>query len=411
MNSPRWRRPSFLNGADVRILQVTSVYYPELQFGGPPQKIHALSRGLAARSQQVRVITLAHSQPSASHQILAEGIPVQYLPWMGRGAWQAPLSWQPLIEAVRWADVVHGYGLYNLLCPLAAWQAQRQDKPFMLEPQGMAVARAGNLPLKRLYHRSLTAYMLHRAACVIATSPTEAADLSGALSPDRLIVRRNGIDLDQFRSLPSGDSFRQRNGIADGAPLVLFIGRISPIKNLEMLLWAFAQVNVPQARLVLVGPMLEPDYAAHLHAARSELALDDAVLFAGPLYGDDKLAALAAADLFVLPSLFESYGNAAAEAVAAGLPVLLTDACGIAQQIHGRAGIAVPVDQSAMASGLRDLLTNATLRAEVTNRRSDVLIELSWKEPLDQMENLYTDVINRQSASIQTSRGNLEITL
>lgn len=383
----------------MRILQVTPVYYPELQFGGPPQKIHALSRGLAARGHQVQVVTLAHGQRSARHQTVVEGIPVQYLPWVGRKAWQAPVNWHPLIEAVRWAEIVHGYGLYNLLCPLAAWQAQRYSKPFVLEPQGMAVARAGNLPIKRLYHRSFTAYLLCCAAAVIATSPAEAAEL-GAMTPaDRLIVRRNGIDLDHFRSLPQEDSFRSRYGIAGAAPLALFVGRISPIKNLEMLLRAFAQARIPGARLALVGPMLEPDYAAHLRAVCSELALGDAVVFTGPLYGADKLAALAAADLFVLPSLFESFGNAAAEAVAAGLPVLLTDTCGIAQQIHGRAGMSVPVDQTALALALRALLTDASQRARVTRHRNDVLAKLSWREPLDQMERVYLSVINPPAAS------------
>ena len=383
----------------MRILQVTPVYYPELQFGGPPQKIHALSRGLAARGHQVQVVTLAHGQRSARHQTVVEGIPVQYLPWVGRKAWQAPVNWHPLIEAVRWAEIVHGYGLYNLLCPLAAWQAQRYSKPFVLEPQGMAVARAGNLPIKRLYHRSFTAYLLCCAAAVIATSPAEAAEL-GAMTPaDRLIVRRNGIDLDHFRCLPQEDSFRSRYGIAGAAPLALFVGRISPIKNLEMLLRAFAQARIPGARLALVGPMLEPDYAAHLRAVCSELALGDAVVFTGPLYGADKLAALAAADLFVLPSLFESFGNAAAEAVAAGLPVLLTDTCGIAQQIHGRAGMSVPVDQTALALALRALLTDASQRARVTRHRNDVLAELSWREPLDQMERVYLSVINPPAAS------------
>lgn len=383
----------------MRILQVTPVYYPELQFGGPPQKIHALSRGLAARGHQVQVVTLAHGQRSARHQTVVEGIPVQYLPWVGRKAWQAPVNWHPLIEAVRWAEIVHGYGLYNLLCPLAAWQAQRYSKPFVLEPQGMAVARAGNLPIKRLYHRSFTAYLLCCAAAVIATSPAEAAEL-GAMTPaDRLIVRRNGIDLDHFRCLPQEDSFRSRYGIAGAAPLALFVGRISPIKNLEMLLRAFAQARIPGARLALVGPMLEPDYAAHLRAVCSELALGDAVVFTGPLYGADKLAALAAADLFVLPSLFESFGNAAAEAVAAGLPVLLTDTCGIAQQIHGRAGMSVPVDQTALALALRALLTDASQRARVTRHRNDVLAKLSWREPLDQMERVYLSVINPPAAS------------
>jgi glycosyltransferase involved in cell wall biosynthesis len=383
----------------MRILQVTSVYYPELQFGGPPQKIHALSRGLAERGHQVQVVTLAQSQRSANHQATVEGILVQYLPWVGRRAWQAPLGWRPLVEAVRWAEVVHGYGLYNLVCPLAAWQAQRHGIPFVLEPQGMAVARAGNVPLKRFYHRSLTAFMLRRAAYIIATSQAEAADLSATTPPDRLIVRRNGIELDQFHSLPAGDSFRRQHGIPDAAPLALFVGRISPIKNLEMLLRAFAQIDVPDARLALVGPSLEPEYAAHLHAVCAELAVNDAVVFTGSLYGAAKLAALAAADLFVLPSLFESYGNAAAEAVAAGLPVLLTDTCGIAQQIHGRAGLSVPVDQAAMASALGTLLIDVSQRATVMRHRSDVLAELSWREPLDQMERLYQGVINQPPAS------------
>ncbi len=384
----------------MRILQVTPVYYPDLQFGGPPRKIHALSRGLAERGHQVRVITLDQSRRAACHQALVEGIPVQYLPWVGRKAWQVPLGWRLLAEAVRWAEVVHCYGLYNLLCPLAARQAQRQGKPLLLEPQGMAVARTGNLPFKRLYHRSFSAYLLRQAAGVIATSPAEAADLAGTTPPDRLIVRPNGIDLDQFRSLPSGEGFRSQHGVAAAAPVVLFVGRISPIKNLEMLLRAFAQASVPGARLVLVGPMLEPDYAARLRTVCSELGLGDAVLFTGPLYGDDKLAALAAADLFVLPSLFESFGNAAAEAAAAGLPVLLTDTCGIAQQIDGRAGMAIPVDQNALAAALHALLTDPSQRAAITSQRGDVLAELSWKEPLDQMERLYLHVTSRPPKSV-----------
>jgi glycosyltransferase involved in cell wall biosynthesis len=101
----------------------------------------------------------------------------------------------------------------------------------------------------------------------------------------------------------------------------------------------------------------------------------------------------------VLPSLFESFGNAAAEAVAAGLPVLLTDTCGIAQQIDGRAGMAVPVDQNAVAAALHALLTDPSQRAAITSQRNNVLAELSWKEPLDQMERLYLHVTSRPPES------------
>ena len=89
------------------------------------------------------------------------------------------------------------------------------------------------------------------------------------------------------------------------------------------------------------------------------LHLQESVRLIGPIYDQDKLAALAATDLFVLPSLSESFGNAAAEAVAAGVPVLLTDTCGIAPMIHERAGLAVPLGMASLAAGLRTMMNDA----------------------------------------------------
>src|SRR6187455_1043749 len=108
----------------MRILFVTSAYYPELQFGGPPQKIHALARCLSERGHDVRVLTV-HSAQWRGGSARVEGIPVNYLPWAGRGSWKVPLAARLLWRAIRWADVVHCFGLYNLLCPTAALASMR----------------------------------------------------------------------------------------------------------------------------------------------------------------------------------------------------------------------------------------------------------------------------------------------
>jgi glycosyltransferase involved in cell wall biosynthesis len=372
----------------MKILQVTTGYYPELQFGGPPQKIHDLSRGLQGRGHRVQVVTL-HSTRRAAAQAVQDGIPIRYLPWVGQGSWQVPGGWGALGGMVREADVVHGYGLYSLLCPAAAALAWRAGRPFILEPLGMYTPRARNLGAKRVYHRLFTSWMSRRAARVIAASPSEMEELAGLVEPPRLVLRRNGIDLAPFRKLPPAGRFRAAQGIGDGERVILYIGRISPIKNLGQLVQAFSEATLDGTRLVLVGPALEPDYARELAGQIAELGLDERVLLAGPLYGEDKLAALAAADLFVLPSLSESYGNAAAEAVAAEVPVLLTDGCGIAPQIDGRAGLAVPAGVPSLARGLRLMMEDSAVREGVTARRSAVLGELSWHEPLAQTEALY----------------------
>ena len=92
----------------------------------------------------------------------------------------------------------------------------------------------------------------------------------------------------------------------------------------------------------MVGPESEPGYQRVLEQGAAELGLAEQIIFAGPLSDEARLQALADADLFVLPSMNENFGNVIAEAVAAGLPVLITDRCGIAPPIRGRVGLVVP---------------------------------------------------------------------
>jgi glycosyltransferase involved in cell wall biosynthesis len=108
------------------------------------------------------------------------------------------------------------------------------------------------------------------------------------------------------------------------------------------------------------------------------------------------LAALASAALFVLPSLYESYGNAAAEAAAAGIPVLLTEGCGIAPQIHQRAGLSVKADVSSLKAGLYLLLNDSQQRTALMAQRSEVLQELSWDEPLQLTEQFYQTILEEK---------------
>lgn len=373
----------------MHILQITPTYYPELQFGGPPQKIHALSRGLVRHGHTVTVATLDSTRPGAAEQTTMDGVTVQYLPWLGRGPYRWPRRWSRLANLVRQADVVHSYGLYNLLGPAGAYFARQAQRPFVLEPLGMYVPRTRKVRLKRLYHRLFTLPMARHAALLIATSPGELAELRDLVSDRRLVLRGNGLDLAYYAALPAGDAFRRQHHIPAGDHLILYIGRISPIKNLDGLITAFAAADLPHSHLLLVGPQLEADYARQLQQQIAASGLTGRVRLPGPLYDEAKLAALAAADLLVLPSHYESYGNAAAEAVAAGLPVLLTESCGIAPLIHRRAGLAVPATPAGLAAGLRTLLTDETARRQNTQGRAQLLPDLSWEQPLAHMIQLY----------------------
>jgi glycosyltransferase involved in cell wall biosynthesis len=119
-------------------------------------------------------------------------------------------------------------------------------------------------------------------------------------------------------------------------------------------------------------------------------------------YGEEKWSAYRDADVFVLPSQNENFGNTAAEAVAAGTPVVVTDKCGVAPMLADVAGLVVPHDATALAQSLARVLWEPGLHARLTAGCSKVAARLDWEEPAQEMEDLYEQLVNgkRETAEL-----------
>jgi glycosyltransferase involved in cell wall biosynthesis len=169
------------------------------------------------------------------------------------------------------------------------------------------------------------------AAAVIASSRIEARELAeDAIDPERILIRPNGIELDGLLPLPQRGAFRNRVGIPEKHALVLFLGRIAGKKGLIHLVDAVAQV--PNVLTAIVGPDDGDGTVAALARTIGRLGVEDRVfLIPKGIWGRRKAEALADADCFCLPSATENFGNSAAEAAAVGLPVILSDRCGVAE--------------------------------------------------------------------------------
>jgi glycosyltransferase involved in cell wall biosynthesis len=374
----------------VRILEVTQVYYPYLEKGGPVETVKALASHLAARGHQVTVLT-ADLGPRDPAVAAADDnrVEVIYLPaWLRyRTATLSPGVLTFCSRRLAEFDVVHIYGLYDLLGVVVAWFCRRQGIPYVVEPLGAFQPRVRSLGKKRLYHWTAGRRLLHGAARIVVTSEHEGAELLSADIPAaHLVLRRNGLDLSEFEDLPRRGAFRVRLGIGD-EPLVLFLGRISLVKGLDLLVEAFKGMS-KSALLAIVGP---DDRDGCLVAIRKQAG--ERVRLLDPLYGRDKLEALVDADVFVLPSRYESFGNAAAEAVVCGTPVMVTDQCGVAPLLKDRVGLVVPCTVEGIRDGLSRLLSDEALRQSLRARCPEVAQELSWDEPVALMESVYNEVV------------------
>jgi glycosyltransferase involved in cell wall biosynthesis len=243
------------------------------------------------------------------------------------------------------------------------------------------------------------------AQVVIATSETERAELiAGGMDEAKILLRRNGINIDDFETLPQRGSFRAQRNIEAATPLIVFVGRLSFIKGLDLLVRAFAQLenqahsttsgrDARGPSLVIAGPNDDDGCAAEVQRLVDEFQLGDRVTLTGPLYAQEKLEAFVDADWVVLPSRYESFGNVAAEAVACGTPVLVTDQCGIAPLIDGRAGLVVPCDVDGLRNGLQRLLDDKSLLEQLREGCDSVARSLSWNEPVETMERIYESLL------------------
>ena len=380
----------------MNILKVSHTYYPFLEMGGPPVKVRAIAECLIQRGHGVTVLTTNFGHPRRPEVQEIGGVQVVYLRPVVR---YRTLTINPgvvsfCLQRLRGFDVVHVYGLYDLLGPVVGFFCRRWNIPYVLEPLGMYRPIVRSLRKKRLYHRLLGEALVKGTAYIIATSEQECRELTEeGLPSDQVILRRNGIDLTQFDVLPPRSRFRQKWGIQPEESVILFLGRLVPKKSPDMLLKAFAMLAPSMNRVVLAGPDEADGYKQFLEETALRLNVDGRILITGPLYGQEKLEALVDADVLVLPSRNENFGNVVAEAMACGTPVIVTDRCGIAPYVKGRAGLVVPHDAEALRNALQRLLTDSSLCQRFRAQGPVVAQGLSWDEPVAQMEAIYQELI------------------
>ena len=398
----------------MRILNVTESYAPFYEFGGPPAKVEALSHGLAERGHSVTVLTAnwgvreriagtereKHFARSASGWTGEErGVKAVYAPtWLRYRA----TSWNPgigrfLRERIGEFDVAHIFGLYDLLGPAAAKACVESGTPYVVEPIGMFVPIVRNVRMKRIYHRWYGKRMLANAARVIATSGQEIEELaSGGVPREKIVLRRNGVMKPE--KLPERGNFRRKYGISETDLMVLFLGRLSEKKSPDLLLTAFskipAKVGEREVRLVFAGPD-EQGMEARLRKLTKELRVADRTIFSGAVFEDEKWAAYRDADVFVLPSQNENFGNTAAEAAAVGTPVIVTENCGVAPLLAD-GGRVIAHEEEALRKALGELLQNEPMRERLGRNAMAAAGTIGWEGPVQEAEALYRKLAEKQ---------------
>jgi glycosyltransferase involved in cell wall biosynthesis len=389
----------------VRILHVTPYFAPAFRYGGPPQSVLGLCQGLASVGVEVDVITttangdtpLPSSPPDGVD--IYEGIPVHYAPQaFPRRFFGAALD-APLRRALPRADVCHIHGIWNVAEWLAASGARRFDVPYIISPRGMLqpAAMSHHRWRKSAIYRLVEQRNLLGASRLHATAPDETSVLGDIVGSNRVVEIPNGVDV--VAAEPQRGAARHRFGIPAGEPMVLFLGRLHPIKRIDLLAAAIGRVHErwPRTHLVIAGP----DESGSLAALRPQLApLGSLAHIAGAVEETVKRELLADAAALVLCSDSESFGMSVLEAMAAAVPVVVTRTCGWTDV--GRDGCGWSVDQNpaAIAGAIEHAIAQPERAAAMGRRGRQIARDrYSWRAIAERMAACYEDVLSRRAVA------------
>ena len=399
--------------AAVRVLHVI----PNLaaRTGGPPVAVVESSLALTSCGVDTTIFAtdMAETASAPSHaRVSAADLPggadvldVRLFParWPRRLAYAPALS-RALGEEARLYDVVHVHSLF-LFPQFAAYRASRRSGvPYVVSPRGALdpYLRARNRPLKAINAALWQRAMLDGAAAIHVTSDDEARLLRDVAPAVPRVVVPNGIRCGDYGDLPPAAEFLQHFLGGHEGPVVTYVGRISHKKGLDLLIRAFALArrDVPEAHLAIVGPDDE-GLTPSLATLAAEQGVANAVTFTGMLRGRDKLAALAATDVWALPSHSENFGIAVAEALAAGRAVVVSPGVNIAPEIAGAgAGIVSELSAGAFGASIALLLRDDVARARLGRAGRAFARRYDWAAVAPQLAAMYADVADtrRQAA-------------
>ena len=326
----------------MKVLWVLPFYEEAIVYGGPARSLPLLCQAVAGQGVEVSVLaTNANGRGALDiplrRPFLSAGVEVTYYPRL-TGARFALSPELALACGRRCAgfDLVHTAGIFTFPSLVALRLAAARRVPAVLSPKGelMPWALGYKGYKKRAFMRFVGAGQLRRAAALHCTDDLERQATADLGLPNPIYLVPNALDTARFQDLPPRGALRRALGIPSGDPVILCLGRLHPVKRPDLALKAFARVarQFPRAHLLFAGPDeagLEPS----LRAAAANAGCAGGVHFAGLLDHAGVLQALADADLSLMASESENFGMAAAEAMAAGLPLVISEQVGLARYV------------------------------------------------------------------------------
>jgi len=384
----------------VRVLHVIPAI--AARYGGPSAAVVAMSRALAACGVESMIATTdadgGERLPVSTDAVTSwDGVPAIFF----RNDFSESFKYSSSLAAwlsshVADFDLAHIHGVFSHACIAAASACRRASVPYIVRPLGqLAPWSLGQKPLRKRLLLALGAdTMLRRAARIHFTSLEEQRGAETTLGLTEGFVVPLGIDPELVAAPAIQPAERNRN------PYILALSRIHPKKNLESLIRAFVRASDDASvtwTLVIAGTG-DASYVDDLRQLVAGLGAEDRVRFPGWVDGQGKRELVAGASLFVLCSKHENFGIAVLEALAAGVPAIVSPQVDLSVDVErAAAGWVVDAGDDALAETLSRALSDAADRASRGSAARELARGFAWPMIASRLLQQYESIAVAQS--------------
>ena len=384
----------------MRILHVIPVFSPPRLLGGSQRVAYLLSKGLVQKGHEVVIYTsdmknLKERIGKFTEEI--NGVSVVHfknvsLFLSSKTMLIITLGMIKSLEMdMKNFDVIHLHEARSFQ-DVAVWRiALKKKVPYIVQPHGNVSKHFGGFS-RKIYDELFGKRVLRDASKVIVASRAEALDcMRFGVNSKKIEVIPNPIDIEEFNNPTIKGTFKQKYDIKSNSKVILFMGRIHPIKGVDILIHAFnnlMKVSKVNATLVVSGP--DDGYMAKCVKMVATYKLKN-VIFTGQLEDKERICAYYDADVLVLPSRYESFSMTVLEAYASGKPVVTSRVGGLKDLVINRkTGLLVePENMSELSEALSSMLSNKEKAEKMGLVAKEFVKNFAVERIIDRWERLY----------------------
>jgi glycosyltransferase involved in cell wall biosynthesis len=386
------------------------------RYGGPSKACLEMARAAADLGHEVSIYTTNVDGPTelnvpTDSSVTEDGVEVRYFPIQLPRFWafSIPLA-KALRQTVKEYDIVHIHSLYLFHNAAAGHYCREYSVPYLIRPHGTLDPflferhRLRKIIMELLFERK----NIKCAAAIHFTTEEEKRLAEPYTFGTPGIVVPHGLDLAEYQNLPASGAFKSQYPETNGKKIILFFGRINFKKGLDILARAYSMVarSRDDVHLVIAGPDNE-GFGEKVRGWLSDEGVLERVTFTGMLKGLDKLVAMRDAEMFVLPSYSENFGIAVVEAMACGIPVIISDKVNIWREVEqGRAGKVTPCNVERFAEAMVDLI-EAPKEAKLMGENGKVLVRdrFQWSKIAFALEAAYRSILSGEVSESLPMKG------